>query len=114
MLCRGGSHRRNLSPGRSDSQNPSCLIRTRGPCSRGRRYTARPRRPPWGARPPILFFVFTGQTLCLQPFKVRPERVINLLSGGEVLLRIPTGFLFLGHALFLGGLLLVFVDVFHT
>jgi hypothetical protein len=67
-----------------------------------------------GARPPILFFVFPGQTLCLQSFKVRPESVINLFSGGEILLRIPTSFLFLCRALFFSGLLLVFVDGFHT
>ena len=55
-----------------------------------------------------------GQTLCLQPLEIGAECFIHLLAGSEISLRIPAGFLFLCHPLLFGGLLLVFVDVYHT
>ena len=62
----------------------------------------------------MLGFVFPSETFCLQSFEVRAEGFINLFSRSEVLLRVPTGLLFFSHTLFFGGLLLVFVNVFHN
>jgi hypothetical protein len=60
-----------------------------------------------------LWFVFPGEALCLQSLKVGPEGFIQLLASSHVLLGVRASFFLLGRTLFFGGLMFVFVYVFH-